>query len=252
MLAKYKKYVIANWKMTLSNQESIALAKEILAGFKRSDEVELVLCPTATALSAVGRVVQGSSVKLGAQNIFYHATGAYTGQISPANVAEAGAEYSIIGHSESRKFGESDDDVNRKVLAALNHNLIPIVCVGETFEEYNQRKTDVVIIKQVTRALEDIKLKAGQKIILAYEPVWVIGSGQAVNHSIVEHIVRIIVHTATELDPGLADKFDVIYGGSVDENNVNDFIIGSLSKGVIVGNKSLEAKSLIGLIGNIN
>jgi triosephosphate isomerase len=251
MMTKRKKLIIANWKMKLSHKQSLVLAKQMVKKYKTRDDLEVVLCPSFTSLEAVGEIIKDSSLKLGAQDIFYHNLGSYTGEISPAVVRELGAGYVIIGHSERRKLGESNDDVNRKIQAALENNLIPIVCVGETFDEYQNRKTDVIIIEQVTKALEDIKLKEGQRLILAYEPVWVIGSGQAVEHDIVGHIAQIIIHTTVDMDSDLVDKFSVIYGGSVDEENVNDFIIGNISTGVIVGGNSLKAVSFLRLLENI-
>jgi len=246
-----KKYVIANWKMKLSHEQGLRLARDMVDRYKPLDNLEVVLCPSFNSLSQVGEYLEDSGIKLGAQNCFFHDSGSYTGEISPEVLHEIGCQYVIIGHSERRKLGETDDDVNRKVAAALKHNLIPIICVGETFEEYQKEKTDVVIIKQVTKALEDIVLNQGQKVILAYEPVWVIGSGQAVDHSIVEHIVQIILHTAIDLDSSFADKFQVIYGGSVDADNVNDFIIGNICTGVIVGNSSLKVDSFMDILDNI-
>ncbi len=251
MLEKKKKIVIANWKMKLSHKASVALAEQLVDKYEPRNDIEVVICPDHTALEAVGKIIKGSSFKLGAQDVFYHNIGSYTGQVSPAVVKELGAEYVLIGHSERRKLGETDDIVNRKAQAALKNKLTPVICVGETFEEYQSKKTDVVIIRQVTKALEDVKLEVGQKIILAYEPVWVIGSGQAVEHSIVEHIVQIILHTAIDINPELADKFDVIYGGSVNSENVNDFIIGNLSTGVIVGAESLKSGNFLKILKSI-
>ncbi len=251
MLEKRKKTIIANWKMKLSHQASLALAEELVKKYEPRDDLEVVICPDQTALDGVGQILKGSQLKLGAQDIFYHNVGSYTGQVSPAVVKELGAEYALIGHSEKRHLGETDEIVNRKVQAALKNKLTPVICVGETFEEYQGKKTDVVIITQVTKALEDIKLEKGQRFILAYEPIWVIGSGQAVDHSIVEHIVQIILHTAIDINPQLADKFDVIYGGSVNSENVNDFIIGNLSTGVIIGAQSLKVDNFLKIIDRI-
>lgn len=251
-MSKQKKIVIANWKMKLGFDESVKLARELAENYKEHEDVEVVICPSAIALARVAEAIKDSPLKLGAQQIFYHENGSYTGQVSPAVVREIGAEYAIIGHSEQRKLGETDDDVNRKIQAALRNDLIPVVCVGETFEQYQQKKTDVVIIQQVTAALADIKLQKNQKIILAYEPVWVIGSGQAVEHNVVEHIVQIIIHSTLDLETNLVDKLQVIYGGSVDAGNVNEFIIGNLSTGVIVGNESLKAKNFLAILEKIN
>lgn len=248
MLEKKKKIVIGNWKMKLGFEESIELTKKIALGYKENNSVEVVIAPSAPVFDRVRRELHGTNIALGAQDVFYHNRGAYTGEVSPEMAQEIGCTYSLVGHSERRKLGETDDDVNRKVKAILDHNMTPIICVGETFEEYQAQKTDVVIINQVTKALEDVELRDDQRIILAYEPVWVIGSGQAVDHSIVEHIVQIIIHTAMDMNPTFADKFEVIYGGSVDYKNVNDFIIGNISTGVIVGGKSLDAEEFLGII----
>lgn len=251
MGAHKKIYLIANWKMKLGHEASMEVAKEIKKRYKGEEGLELVVCPAATDLAEVGRVFRGTDIKLGAQNIFYHDFGSYTGQVSPAVARELGCEYTIVGHSEMRKLGETDDDVNRKVGAALKNGLTPIVCVGETFEEYQEKKTEVVIINQVTKALEDIKFEKDQKVIIAYEPVWVIGSGQAVEHGVFQHIVQIIVHTAVELGADVVDKFEVIYGGSVDEENVRDFIMGNISTGVIVGNNSLTAEKFLAIVNEV-
>lgn len=251
MINPKKRYVIANWKMKLGHEQSLVLAKELKKKYKGKENVELVVCPAATELAAVGEIFKGSQIKLGIQDIFYHDFGAYTGQISPATAKEVGCSYVIIGHSEARRLGQSDEDVNRKIAVALKNKLTPIVCVGETFREYEEKKTELVIIAQVTKALEDIQLAPEQKIIIAYEPVWVIGSGQAVDHNIFQQIVQIIIHTAVEAEPNLADKFEVIYGGSVDEENVQDFIVGNLSTGVIVGGNSLETDKLLKILNNI-
>ena len=252
MFKKVKKYIIANWKMKLSHKQTLKLAAELARQYKPRDDLEVILCPSFTAIESVAQIIKGTPLKLGAQNAFYHNIGSYTGEISPAVIKELGCEYVIVGHSERRKLGESDDDVNRKVQAVIKNGLTPVICVGEKFEEYKEKKTDVVIIEQVTRALEDLSLAEGQKIILAYEPVWVIGSGQAVDHDIVTHIVQIILHTAVSQSPDVADKFEVIYGGSVDEENVNDFIIGNISIGVIVGGNSLEPARFLKLLENVN
>jgi len=251
-----KRLIVANWKMKLSNRESINLAEEIVDRFAwmylNERNIEMIICPSHISLAEVGKIVDRSPIKLGVQNIFYHNTGSYTGQISPAVAHELGAEYAIIGHSEFRKYGkDTNEDVHQKIKAALDNELVPIVCVGETFDEYHDKKTEVIIIDQVTKALEDIKLKENQRIVIAYEPVWVIGSGQAIRHNIVEYIIQIIIHTTIDLDQSFADKFQVIYGGSVDEKNINDFIIGNILTGVIVGNNSLKVDSFMKIVQNI-
>lgn len=251
MLEKKKKCVIANWKMKLSHKQSLVLAQNMAKKYDSRDDLEVVLCPSFTSMAEVGEIIKDTSLKLGAQDTFYHDIGSYTGEVSPAVLKELGCEYVIVGHSERRKLGETSDDVNRKIQALLKNGLVPVVCVGETFEEYQEKKTDVVIIDQVTKGLEDIKLQKGQRLIVAYEPVWVIGSGQAVDHDIVGHIAQIIIHATADMDESLVDKFEVIYGGSVDEDNVNDFIMGNISTGVIIGSNSLKATKFLKILENI-
>ncbi len=240
--------------MQLLNSEAEDLANSLKhKDIKTLKQIELILCPSFTALSNVGKIISGSGIKLGAQNVFYHEKGAYTGEVSPLQLKETGVEYVIIGHSERREYlGESDEEVNRKVNICLDNDLIPIICVGETFDERQIGKTDLVLIKQVSRALEDVSVskETEKKIIIAYEPVWVIGTGQAVKPEEAKHAAQVIKHTLLDFfDKEIIEKnISIIYGGSVDESNVRDFIEPGLLNGVLVGGASLSIEKFMPLI----
>lgn len=247
-----KTILIANWKMQLLNKQ----AKEIATGLKNivkenTNNVEVVLCPSFTALSGLNKIIKDSSIKLGAQNVFYHESGAYTGEISPLQLKELGVEYIIVGHSERRQYlKETDADVNLKIKTCLKNNLIPIVCVGETFEERSSGKTEVTLIRQLTNGLKDIKLNEQEKIIIAYEPVWVIGRGQAVEPEEAKRIAQVISKVLLDFFPPeiIKNNITVLYGGSVDASNVNNFIVDNLLSGVLVGGASLNIEKFSAII----
>lgn len=252
---KNKIYLIANWKMQLSNNKAADLANllkhENIKALKssyggspagRQEQIEIILCPSFTALEKVGEGLKGSEIQLGAQNVFYHEKGAYTGEISTLQLKEIGVKYVIVGHSERRQFlNENDHDVNLKIKACLQNNLIPIMCIGETFEERRFGKTAVTLIRQLTRGLEDVKLENDQKIIIAYEPVWVIGRGQAVDPEEAIQTAQIIKRVLLDFFAPeiIANNISIIYGGSVDSGNIKNFIVPGLLEGVLVGGASL-------------
>lgn len=250
-----KKFIIANWKMQLTVGQASSLALELkntLAKLKLGSDKKIVLCPDFLSLTEVAKVFKGSNVAIGAQDGFYEEAGAYTGEISLADLKASGCQYVILGHSERRSLGESDEVVNKKVKAALASNLVPIICVGETFNERKEGQTDFVIMNQVYQALKDIKLKANDQIIVAYEPVWVIGTGQAIG-------AKEIFNAAAVIDQSLLDIFKggyeesvvIIYGGSVNPDNIHDLSSLANIKGVLVGGASLDAKNFVELIKNI-
>ena len=178
-------------------------------------------------------------------------SGAYTGQVSPKFVSQAGGKYVIIGHSERRQYlQETNAQVNKKVLAALRNDLIPIICVGETFEERKEGNKDFKIMQQLSEAIANVKLLSTDKLIVAYEPVWVIGSGQAVTPDEAEHTSRVIHQVLLDNLPGeiVSGQTAVIYGGSVNAENVSGFTSQSAISGILVGGASLTSESFIGLI----
>jgi len=245
-MKKYKQTIIANWKMKLSVEESVNLAlelKEKLAKEKLEDK-KVVLCPSFLAIGEVAKVLAGSDIALGAQDVFYKEEGAFTGEVSPEHLKELGCEYVIVGHSERRAMGETDEMVNKKAKAVLEHNMIPIICVGETLEEYEAGKTKEVLDRQVAKALDNLDNKY---FILAYEPVWAIstsGSGKTITST--EAIAQIDV--ILKNIPDKLNNFDINYGGSVTDTTVAEF--SKKFSGSLVGGASLDAQTFVNLIKN--
>ena len=245
--------LVANWKMNLSLKESVLLTRAVLTGLakrKSKNSTELVLCPSFPALSVIGSLLKAKKVTLGAQDVFWKTKGPYTGEVSVEVLKELGVRYVIIGHSERRQYlRESDGMVQQKVATALQAGLTPIICVGETFAERQVGQKDVVVARQVTAALSGLTLAKGEQVVVAYEPVWVIGSGQAVEPEEAFHSARVIRQALIDLFPSTVARTQIrlIYGGSVDTSNISSFISNDIS-GVLVGGASLEAKRLLSLI----
>lgn len=242
--------IIANWKMNLLVKDAITYLKQFKKDFRNSKSaVEAVICPSYTALGEAREILKGSSIRLGAQDLSWQDKGSYTGEISPQMIKETGCKYVIIGHSERRKhLNEDDAMINKKVITALEQKLIPIICVGETFEQRQSGQKDIVVMRQLTQALYTID--EPKETVIAYEPVWVIGSGQAVQPEEALHSTQVIRHTLRDLYPEyvIEDNFRVIYGGSVDKTNVKGFVDGQIINGVLVGTASLKEKDFMGII----
>ncbi|MFA6428687.1 MAG: triose-phosphate isomerase [Candidatus Buchananbacteria bacterium] len=248
-----KYFVAANWKMNLSQVQTINLAQQLVAQVN-NDQVEVILCPTFTALAAVSEILSQSSLSLGSQDVFWEQRGAFTGEISAEQLKELGVTYTIVGHSERRQhLTETDLMVHQKVKASLAQNLKPIICVGETFEQRQDSQQDYVIIKQVTAALAGLEIKPEDQIIVAYEPVWVIGTGQAVLPEQANHIAKVIRQTLVDLFPlvQVKNNFRIIYGGSVDQNNAVGFLAEEVITGFLVGGASLSAEKFLPLINQL-
>ncbi len=245
--------VLANWKMNLSIEQSVLLARGLLkglAGIKKST-FDLGLCPTYPALPAVARVLQGKKVALGAQDVFWKPVGPYTGEVSPAVLSELGVEYVLVAHSERRQYlKETDTMVHQKILSALSERLTPVLCVGETFAERQSGQKDVVVARQVSAALQGASLPKGTRLVVAYEPVWVIGSGQAVDPTEARHTAQVIRQSLIDMlgAAAVASQVRIIYGGSVDPSNISAFVNEGPLSGVLVGGASLEAKRFLALL----
>ena len=250
------RYLIANWKMNLNESESETLARQIaeqLPGeLAAAENLELVLCPSHLSLSNVADVVRGAGISLGAQDVFWEDRGAYTGEISPVTLKELGCSFCIVGHSERRQYlNETDEIVRRKVRALLQHDINPIICVGETAAERDAGQRDAVVIRQVSEALAHGELQpvGGQRIVIAYEPVWVIGTGQAVDPQDAAIAHQLIRDTLSEFYP--ADIVDkncfVIYGGSVKAANIQGFLDIPVIEGALVGGASLKADEFVAM-----
>ena len=245
-----KKYIIANWKMQLSHQGSIRLARDLADRYDGREDLAVILCPSFTSLTAVKEAIEDSPFKLGAQDVFYRKDGPYTGEISPAVLKEIGCEYGIVGHSERRMYlGETDEQVNRKLKVCLDYGLTPIMCVGETLDERRQNFTDLTIVRQINKGLENIELGPDQKLIIAYEPVWALSPAPPADPKEVEKILQIISRLLLDCFSRNAIEKDItlIYGGAVDSGNVNDYVNDSC-QGAIVGHDSLTADSFIKIL----
>lgn len=249
-----KPIIIANWKMNLAGKEAIRLAGKIKEKTKGIINKEIVICSSFTDLASVGATLRGSGLRLGAQDVFWEDAGAYTGAISPLILKAAGCDYVIVGHSERRQYlGETDEMVNKKVSACLQHGLTPIICVGETFEERQQGETNNIILSQLNRILDKVDLIEDEQVIIAYEPVWVIGSGQAVDPAEADSVFHLIRQTLVDLWPIVIVNQNVrlIYGGSVDADNVSNFARLDLCHGFLVGGASLEADRFVEIIKSL-
>lgn len=232
-----KKLIIGNWKMQLTAKAAVRLVKQINNLESLTKVIDLVLCPSFTALAIVA-ALKRKSYKLGAQDLFWVGGGAYTGEISPLDLKEIGCRFVIIGHSERRQFlGESNEMVGKKVKAALEAGLTPVLCVGENASERANHQEQTVVKEQLVGALEAVKERLRLNLIIAYEPVWAIGTGRTPLSSEIQAMHRFIF---SELKSLLTEdaQIKVIYGGSVDANNIVDFLKLPEVAGSLVGGAS--------------
>jgi len=239
--------IAGNWKMNTTVQEAADLVSEMLGFLERLREVERVICPPFLSLVTVGRLLRATSVKLGAQNMYFEEKGAYTGEVSPLMLAGL-CQYVILGHSERRQyFKETDRMINRKVKAALAHGLSPILCVGERLEENEAGRTEEVVTGQVKRGLAGVKSPGG--LVIAYEPVWAIGTGKAATGKQANETIGIIRATVAELfGPKVAAAIRIQYGGSVSSTNIAEFLKQPDIDGALVGGASLKAKEFLSIV----
>lgn len=244
-----EKIIIANWKMQLSLAESADLAKKVKEKFKDIKDGTIAICPNFLSLLEVNKILSGSNVKLGAQNVFWEGKGAFTGEISPTLLIEAGCEFVIIGHSERRKFLMVNYEmIHRIIKAVLNiDNLTPVVCIGENWDERKTDRRDFVLYDQLQQALSGIDIVGDQQIVVAYEPIWAIGSGTAIEPSEAEYAHKIIKLTLNEMF-GMKivnNNFKIIYGGSINSKNVKGFADLDNLDGLLVGGASLDADEFL-------
>ncbi|MCH8539908.1 MAG: triose-phosphate isomerase [Opitutales bacterium] len=246
-----KKYLIAgNWKMNKNAAESEDLAKEIVLELGSRHAVEAVLCPPFTSLTAVAKVIEKSNVKLGAQNMHHEISGAFTGEISPEMLRHLYVSYVILGHSERRAiFGETDEQVNAKTKAALTSRLRPIVCVGETLSEREAEKTLEVVEGQLKGALVGISAEHADSVVIAYEPVWAIGTGKTATPEQAQEVHAFIRSELAGIwDEGSAAKVRILYGGSMKPGNAPELLQKPDIDGGLIGGASLESRSFAQLV----
>jgi triosephosphate isomerase len=239
--------VAGNWKMNTSLSEATDLARSVKEGSAGITNGDVVLAPPFTALQSVYETIKGSQVLLAAQNMFYEDKGAYTGEVSPLMLKDIGCSYAIIGHSERRKyFGETDDTVNLKAKKSLAVGLKPIVCVGETDAEREKGVTEFVVGIQVKKALSGIaKL---DEIVIAYEPVWAIGTGKNATPAEAEDVHGFIRNVLADMYGDASKNVRILYGGSVTADNIGDLIGMEDIDGALVGGASLKSDGFIGII----
>ena len=242
MHSKRKPVIAGNWKMFNTIGESVALVRELVPIVAHLTDREIVVCPPFTSLSTVNPLVAGTNIKLGAQNVHWEEKGAFTGEISPAMLKDAGCEYVILGHSERRQFfAETDENVNRKLKAVLAADLIPIVCVGESLSEREAGITSTVVSRQIKIGLDGLDTENAKKVIIAYEPIWAIGTGRTASAADANAVCAFIRLTLTGmLGTSVADAVRIQYGGSVKPDNVDELMGSSDIDGALVGGASLK------------
>lgn len=241
--------LVANWKMNKQIAEAQAFAEDFLPRVQGVKDVEIVICPPLTALEAVRRSLQDSLVKLGAQDVFWEEKGAYTGEVSPSMLLDAGCSYVIIGHSERRQIlGERDVDINRKLKAALEGGLTPILCVGETLQERENNRALEIVKGQINEDLQGLRLEESN-LVVAYEPVWAIGTGVNASPDDAQEMIGFIRSLlARNLGKTLADEIRILYGGSVKPENTAQFMAEADVDGALVGGASLQAESMARIV----
>jgi triosephosphate isomerase len=243
-------FIAANWKMHKTVHESVVYVKEFRRVVKDIADIEIVVAPPFTALHAAAEAARSSAIGIAAQDLHWEREGAFTGEISAAMVKEAGAEYVIIGHSERRKlFHETDETVNRKLHAALSAQLTPIVCIGETLEERDRGVTLVVLDRQIKQGLDGLTGDQVGSLVLAYEPVWAIGTGRNATPQQADEAHRHIRNRIKQWFGGAAaDHCHVIYGGSVKPDNIQALMVLPDVDGALVGGASLEIRAFSELL----
>lgn len=245
-----KKVIAGNWKMNMDMHQSQKLVSEIINGLGKDNRAEVIICPPFTSLSEVSSLLKGTQIKLGAQNMFYEESGAFTGEISADMLKSVDCEFVIIGHSERRViFNESDELINNKIKTALTKGLKPIFCIGELLGQREKNETMKVVTQQIEKGLEGISSEQMKNIIIAYEPVWAIGTGKTATpqqaqevHSFIRDLI------AKKFSTSVAENLIIQYGGSVKSENSGELLSQKDIDGALVGGACLKADSFLGII----
>jgi len=248
-----RKLIIAgNWKLSKTNQEAVELVTLLKRELSDIADVDIVVCPVSTALSDINDILGDSNICLGAQNTYWEDSGAYTGEVSVPLLKDIGVQYVIVGHSERRQyFGETDETVNKKIKAVLAHDLTPIVCVGEVLKERESDKTFEVIEKQCTGGFAGFSAEEMKKMVIAYEPVWAIGTGKTATPQQAQEVHQFIRTLLAKLyDNDVAQAIRIQYGGSVKPENSADLMSQPDIDGALVGGASLNADSFSEIVKN--
>jgi triosephosphate isomerase len=241
--------VVGNWKMNLTAREAVALVNDLKGRLANSSGVDVVVSPPFTALADVGRAISGSPIELGAQNLFWEPRGAFTGEIAAPMLWDLGCTYVIVGHSERRRqLAEDDDAVRRKVAAALANELIPILCVGETLEERDEGRTERILQTQARLGTLDVTPEQAAQLVIAYEPVWAVGTGRPATGAEAERIAGLVRTWVREWFGDRADSVRILYGGSVTPQSIGEFSSQKNIDGALVGGASLDAAAFAAII----
>ncbi|KPJ61903.1 MAG: triosephosphate isomerase [Deltaproteobacteria bacterium DG_8] len=242
--------IAGNWKMNKNSAESIKLVSELREMVSDVSDVEIVVAPPFTALGSVEATIKDSNIFLSAQNTFWQEIGAFTGEISPSMLKDVGCQYTIIGHSERRQyFAETNETVNKRLQAALKASLTPIVCIGETLEEREAGKTLAVIEQQVREGLNGLSSEEMEKVVIAYEPVWAIGTGKTATPDQAQEVHKFIRDQIAQIfGEGVAENIRVLYGGSVKPDNIDQLMAQKDIDGALVGGASLKAESFARIV----
>ncbi len=248
-MSERRPLIAANWKMHKTLEEARTLAREVRRGLTWGLKAEVALAPPFTALAAVAAELSGSGIGLAGQDTFWERQGAYTGAISPVMLKDVGCRYVIVGHSERRQhFGETDHTVNRKLKAALEAGLCLICCIGETLEERQAEQTLERVARQLRDGLADLGALTGEQLVLAYEPVWAIGTGLTATPQQAQEVHAFIRSLLRELVGAAAEDVRILYGGSVTPDNAATLLAEADIDGALVGGASLKAASFLGII----
>lgn len=245
-----KGLVVGNWKMNKIKKEAVTLATEIKKALVSSYEIEVVLCPPFTVLRDVYETIKDSKLKLGGQDLFWEREGAFTGEVSGYLLKDCGCEFVIVGHSERRRYlKETNEMISKKIKSALKEGLIPILCVGETLEEREKGVTQQVIRTQLIEGIGGLHNEQAVKLVIAYEPVWAIGTGRTAYPYQAEEVQKFIREWIRErFSPVCAENVRILYGGSVTSANIGELIKEEDIDGVLVGGASLKSESFIEII----
>lgn len=241
--------VAGNWKMNLNKSEAVAVATAVAEGAGSVANAELAICPPAVYVDCVGAALSGSAVGLGAQNMYHEPEGAFTGEVSAAMLTDLGCKYVILGHSERRHIlGETDEEISKKAVAAVAAGLVPIVCVGELLEEREAGKTQEVVASQFNGSLAGLSAEQVAGIVIAYEPVWAIGTGKVATPEQAQEVHADLRNLLTEgYNPEVAAAVRIQYGGSVKPDNAAELLAQPDIDGALVGGASLKAESLLAI-----
>jgi triosephosphate isomerase len=247
--AMRRKLIAGNWKMNTDRAAAVALAQGVVQRASEFGDVDLLVCPPSVYLLPVAEVVRGTPVALGAQNMYHQPNGAFTGETSAAMLLDVGCTHVILGHSERRHIlGETDEEINRKTHAALSAGLVPIVCVGEKLEERESGETDIVICRQCERSLADVTAKQIEQVIIAYEPVWAIGTGKVATPEQAEDVHAELRNLlAQRYNDGTAAAVRILYGGSVKPTNAAALLSQPNIDGSLIGGASLKADDFLAI-----